>query len=535
MKIAVALGILASLVFPITGMAAENLGTINGTVRDASNVPVAGALVIATSASSAVGERMAFTDNYGSFVIPNLLFGEYSVKVTMSRFLPAMKTGIRLSGVKPETLSLNLQTAMDVFLNSNRDNKDPQDMIWVLRSARGAQPVFRVFNPVPLDDVSKPDYYGMLQLYSRSTESSGGGTTDSRGSRFSVTMPLQNHARVTVEGQYNESPDQPKGFGATYEFSPRENHQSTISMNMREGAVMNGSFPGEDLKEIQIKYNEKLQLVNHLIFNYTAETGRTAGDATEHYFRPAMGLSFVPNSRTTIGVMATAEAPAQADDPIRGKDYFEQQSFLPPTKQSYRHAEITASRYVSGATKISGGVFKEEAANHTLFVVLPDRSSSFLIVDGRNNPSQGARVFIDHEFKNFDAGIGYTIASGMGLRGPATTLDEVRDQLVQRQFHVVTARISTDVDLTNTHVMAVYRWVSPLAAASIDPYQPNAEYNDPTLSITVAQTLPTWGSFPGKVQAILDARNVLEQIYGNRSAQISNSPRFVKGGINIRF
>ena len=105
----------------------------------------------------------------------------------------------------------------------------------------------------------------------------------------------------------------------------------------------------------------------------------------------------------------------------------------------------------------------------------------------------------------------------------------------QRQFHVVTARISTDVDLTNTHLMAVYRWVSPLAAASIDPYQPNVEYNDPTLSITVAQTLPTWGSFPGKVQAILDARNVLEQIYGNRSAQISNSPRFVKGGINIRF
>src|SRR5262245_47234020 len=98
MKIAVAFGILASLVFPVTGMAADSLGAIQGSVRDTSNIPVVGALVIATAATSAIGERMAFTDNYGNFVFSNLLAGEYSVKVTMSRFLPVMKTGIHLSG-----------------------------------------------------------------------------------------------------------------------------------------------------------------------------------------------------------------------------------------------------------------------------------------------------------------------------------------------------------------------------------------------------------------------------------------------------
>jgi len=51
----------------------------------------------------------------------------------------------------------------------------------------------------------------------------------------------------------------------------------------------------------------------------------------------------------------------------------------------------------------------------------------------------------------------------------------------------------------------------------------------------VAQTLPTWGTFPGKVQAILDARNLLEPSNPNHGIHISNSPRFVKGGINIRF
>jgi len=100
---------------------------------------------------------------------------------------------------------------------------------------------------------------------------------------------------------------------------------------------------------------------------------------------------------------------------------------------------------------------------------------------------------------------------------------------------VVTARIKTDVNLTNTELTAVYHWVSPFAATAIDPYQTNTEYMDPTLSISVAQTLPTWGSFPGKVQAILDARNLLEQSGPNRGIHISNSPRFLKGGINIRF
>src|SRR6185503_10628705 len=111
----------------------------------------------------------------------------------------------------------------------------------------------------------------------------------------------------------------------------------------------------------------------------------------------------------------------------------------------------------------------------------------------------------------------------------------IADQITQRQLHVVTARIKTDLDITSTQLTAVYRWVSPFAAAPVDPYQNNVEYNDPTLSITVAQTLPTWGSFPGKVQAILDARNLLEQSNPNHGIHISNSPRFVKGGINIRF
>jgi hypothetical protein len=61
------------------------------------------------------------------------------------------------------------------------------------------------------------------------------------------------------------------------------------------------------------------------------------------------------------------------------------------------------------------------------------------------------------------------------------------------------------------------------------------EYNDPTLSLSIAQNLPTWRMFPGKVQAILDARNLLDQSFGAARTQAGQYPRLVKGGINIKF
>lgn len=536
MKIAIALGIVASLLMiPVAGFAAEGLPGIQGNVRDSAGTPVAGALVMVMTASSSIGERMAFTDSFGAFSIPNLLAGEYSVKVTMSRFLPALKNRIQLSTGTTAVLNLNLQTAMDVIRNvSGRSGKDSQDIVWILRSSRASQPVLRLAEKPQPENSTAADYSGYLQIYSKSVQSATG-TNDLMESRFSVTMPLQRNARITVDGQFNESPDQPRGFGATYEFAPGRNHQSSVSVNMREGTVLNGRDRGDDLKEMQVKYGEKLQLTDHLVFNYGAETGRTAGKANDSYFRPTLGLSLVPNAQNAIGAVLTAEAPAHADDPIRGKDYFEQQAFLPPTRQAYRHAEVNASRIIGNTTKVSAAVFKDQAANQATFVQLPNGSKSFLLINGTSGPSRGARIHVDRDFKGFNAGLGYTIASGLGMSKPASTVNEVRENLAQRQFHVVTARIKTGVEYTNTEFTAVYRWISPLAAMSIDPYQTNVEYNDPTLSITVAQTLPTWGTFPGKVQAILDARNLLEQPVSNHGAQISNSPRFVKGGINIRF
>src|SRR5580765_3007753 len=96
MKIAVALGIIASLMVPVVGVAAENLGAIQGKVRDGSGAPVVGALVIVVATKSYPGERMPFTDSVGAFSISNLLVGQYSVKVTMAPYLPTQTAAFHI-------------------------------------------------------------------------------------------------------------------------------------------------------------------------------------------------------------------------------------------------------------------------------------------------------------------------------------------------------------------------------------------------------------------------------------------------------
>jgi hypothetical protein len=144
------------------------------------------------------------------------------------------------------------------------------------------------------------------------------------------------------------------------------------------------------------------------------------------------------------------------------------------------------------------------------------------------------RIFVNREFYGFEAGLGLTAANAAALPSRPSSVDEIRLQISNRHFQVVTARIKTDFELTNTELTAVYRWISKYAAGPIDPYQGTLEYNDPTLSISVAQTLPTFGTFPGKIQAIF-VPNLFEQPFGSSKTQLAHSPRFVKGGINIRF
>jgi len=534
----VSFAIAAVLLSPQAGLASGTLAAIAGNVHDTAGEPVVGALVIVMAANPSMSQRMVFTDNRGGFSIPNLFAGEYSVKVTMPRFLPALKNGIQISSGGMVTLTVNLKNALDVvhrMVSGERAQND--DIMWTLRSSRSAQPILRLVNKPTQDAGIRPDYSGYLQLYSKSVEASGE-TAEAVGSQFSVTMPFNSQSKVTVAGQYSVLPTQPRGFGAKYQFSPAERHRASVALNVRQGALVGDPLNAESTKEIQLEYGEEFQWSDHFVLGYGAEAGRVDTISDRNYLRPRASISWVPQARTTVTLIGSSQAPSSPDDPIRGKNYFERAAYIPPAQERFRHGEIGISRVIDENTDVSAAAFQDESDTQVLFVNTADGKRAVVLFDSSQKPTEGVRLHINRAFGPVQGGLGYTSTTGLGLRQETPeAIADIQNQLVSQRFHLVTARVKANVDATQTQVTAVYRWSGNFSATRLDAYDRSAEFNDPSLSLTVAQTLPTWGMVPGrgKVQAILDARNLFERPFGTGTTQVSQYPRLFKGGINIKF
>ena len=517
-------------------IAAKDVSTISGTVQDASGRLIGGALVSVANAGPTGLDRMAFSDSRGAFSFENLAAGEYYVQVSVPHFV-SQKEKIPLPDRGNAKVNFTLQSLTDFMRRAtSRDAKpSPQDIVLTLRSARGTQSVLR-FSDSPSTPVFRtlsPDYSGYIQFYSKADPGASAVTT-TKGSRFSVTLGLPANAKVTVSGQYNESPLEPRGASAMYEFQPAEGHETRIGLDVRQGIVLDDAFTAEELKQFQGNYADKFHIGDKFVIEQGAQFGHAEGRASNNYFRPKGSIGWVANDKTVLTFGFTTQAPGQQDDPVRSREYFEQVN-LPPSYEHYLHTEVSATRFIDESTKVSAALFQDQSNYRALFVTAPDGRHGLVILDGKQTPSQGGRLFINREFKGFETGFGYTVATGPGIFGTAVSLDDVRNRVESQRFQVFTARIKTDIELTNTELTAVYRWVSNYAAAAIDPYQQNVEYNDPTLSISIAQNLPTFGAIPAKVQAVFDARNLLERPVGSSTSQLALSPRWVRGGINIRF
>jgi hypothetical protein len=81
----VGLFVLAVLLFTVSGLAQQTLGSLNGTVTDPTGAAVPGATVTANDAAINVTSK-AITSGTGSFQIFNLPIGTYTITVTRDGF-----------------------------------------------------------------------------------------------------------------------------------------------------------------------------------------------------------------------------------------------------------------------------------------------------------------------------------------------------------------------------------------------------------------------------------------------------------------
>jgi hypothetical protein len=512
---------------------------ISGKVVDAAGMPLAGAAVAVEVAGRIFRERLVLTDRSGAFVVAGLEAGEYSVSVTKSRFLPALAQSIELDVGVTAVLTVSLQTALDVVVDSVRRGR-LEDVKWVLRTSPTARPVLHLAPSASSTDtrarnevsVGESSSAGYLQLYS--TSAGSGATPESVGSEFEYRMTLGADSALVVAGRYSEAVHMPRGFAASYGFSMGGDRRALVGVRTRQAA-----YPGiaGDAGELQFAYEEAVQWNDQTVFRYGASVGRPerrSGATT--YFRPEFGVSWLGSGRTKVQAAFSRRDPADSSDPIRGREYFDYAVQLPAELERYGHSEVGLEHRIGGNVRASIDGFRDTQGVAAFFADNGGGEPRIVLVDSGALPTTGVRLFVDRVEGNVEAGVGYTWAHGPVLAamapGPGST---ERFGVEPRPMHMLTARLGARFDRTRTDLTAVYRWVNQMGAGAVDPYQQRVEYNDPSLSITVAQDLPSPGLFPARIRAIVDARNLFEPGFGDGGAVPAVYRRLVKGGIHIQF
>src|SRR5215467_13246939 len=93
--LALVFAVMFVLAFSAPPACAQATAALNGTVRDTAGAVIVEATVVLHNRDTNL-DRTAQTNSVGSYVMTNVLPGNYDLKVTMNGFGPAAKTGIIL-------------------------------------------------------------------------------------------------------------------------------------------------------------------------------------------------------------------------------------------------------------------------------------------------------------------------------------------------------------------------------------------------------------------------------------------------------
>src|SRR5260221_4487977 len=107
---AISLTLFFSLMAGVVAHAQVTGATLSGTVTDPSGGVVSGATVSTRNTATGV-TREAISDSAGLFTIPNLVPGDYEVKVTATGFSTAVQSNLSLSVGQQQQLNFSMKLA----------------------------------------------------------------------------------------------------------------------------------------------------------------------------------------------------------------------------------------------------------------------------------------------------------------------------------------------------------------------------------------------------------------------------------------
>lgn len=554
--------LVVALGLALPALAAEQPGSITGYVRSAGGVPQMGAMVEVLG--SAVRSLRVFTDENGFYAATGLRPGTYSVKVSALSFLPALRERVGLRPGVNAVVNVTLSTLFEALqLTPARGTAEDDDWKWVLRSVSN-RPILRMLDDGSAVLVSKSeqddhDLKGTLSFLAGS-ESAGFGSTSDMTTGFSVEKSIFSTGTVAVTGNVGYNSGSPNAvLRASYSHKMANGSEPQVALTMRRLAAPDINLHNTALQALALTASNDFTLGNILELKFGSEMQTIQFMGRVSAFRPfgSADLHLSPNTVVEYSY-ATSEPDSQLEkgfesapaDLSESGPHMSVAGFTPALERAH-HQELSVSRRL-GKTNLQFAVYADRVADPALAgvgeptgdsgEVLPDIYSGTFTYQGRNLDTRGLRVVLQRKVtSDITATLDYGYGGVLDLAKPDVSLEDAREWTVTRNRHTMAAKVSGTLPCSKTRWITSYRWLSGQALTPVDMFNASPGQADPYLNIFLRQPIPGTGFLPGRIEAMIDVRNLLAQGYvpvlgqDGRTVYLVQSARAVRGGVSFTF
>jgi hypothetical protein len=529
-------------------------GTISGYVRNTAGIPQMGAVVeVMGSAALTV-----FTDETGFYRASGLLPGVYDIKVSAPSFLPVMRERVELSADASLLLDITLRTLFEaVQLAPARDAANTDDWKWVLRSGAN-RPILRL-----VDDQS-----GVATVEakggSRVTGSlafvagySPQGSTSDLDTVFSLQRPVFGSDTIALLGNVGYGTSSPASI-LRASFRPSEESSLGPAMALTlQNLPAPDTMPGAGIQALTLAVSDGMKLGDLVELHFGSELqgiqflGRTLAA------RPYAAADVHLSRNLVVEYRYATSLPRNEADEEFGPAGFSQ---LNPrvsivnyasAVESAHHHEASVS-YRDEKNTLQAAAYYDRITNPALTGVgefsadggdaLPDVFTGSFSYRGVDYSTVGLRVAAEHQLAPALTVTGdYAFGNALEMDKAGIALSSARPWMRFAPHHVLAGRLSGAISKSKTVWAVSYRWGDGPVLTPVDMFDNSVGRTDPFLSFLIRQPVPYTGFLPGRMEAMVDVRNLLAQGYvpmlgdDGRTVYLVQSARSVRGGFSFTF
>lgn len=572
-------------------------GAIEGEVRNLGGVTQMGASVQLFNGLELPVQRI-LTGSDGKFRFDHLQPDTYSVRVSLSSYVPASRTNITVRAGMSNYLSIQLATIFStielMYATPGDTGVVTDEWKWVLRSSTATRPVLRLDAGPDLDGIltgNRPvrerKMFSATRGLMRVSGGDGGvssvlGNEPDLGTAFALATSLfgANELRVSGNVGYATSTGAPAtGFRTRYTRTEGGALVPEVELTVRQvqmrqvagyGLATGTPESTPTLRTMSVKVGERQELTDDISLEYGTLLESVVFLERMNMLSPFARLTYDLGEVGVLELGYSSGAPALDLIAAGGGQGAIQNDLIglamfPRVSLYGGHARVQRSdNYEIGYRKIDGkrtytaAVFREDLRNAAITMaapagaiapsdLLPDIASNSSIFNLGDYSTIGYMISATHDFgSGWTAGGAYGSGGALRPENPTDAVEnaaELRSRMkpVRRQW--TAARVTGFVPKAGTRVIASYVWV-PGGSESLAPahawltqrWQPQMGLN-----IQFRQPIPAGGSMAGRWEMNAEVRNLLANGYvpvasaDGRSLFLIQFPRTLRGGLSFIF